>query len=194
MGWLDIGILAVLAGSLFFGYRRGFVQQLVELTGLVAGVMLALYLTGALVTNYAKPLADYRVTYPVVFLLIVAVSLLVAQVVGRVAGEVAQITLFGPFDQLGGAIAGLGKGVLWLGITVSIVHHLDIGTRVDTELRKSSFAGPLSQIVPAAFDVLKTHAKDTKLSEPFRTGGQDGDRRVAERQKAARAKKQSSAD
>ena len=99
MGWVDIGIVAALLGCAIFGYRRGLVHQLVELLGLVGGVLLALYLTGGLVANYAKPLAAYRITYPVVFLAIVGVSLLVSQVVGRITGEVMEVTFFGWFDQ-----------------------------------------------------------------------------------------------
>lgn len=168
MGWVDIGIAAVLIGSAIFGYRRGLVLQMVELIGLTAGVLLALYLTGGLVANYAKPLAAYRVTYPVVFLIIVAVALLVAQVIGRVAGEVAQVTFFGMFDQIGGAAAGLAKGVLWLGIAITIAFHLNYSQKVDTQLRQSNLAGPLSRILPAAFDVVKNYAKGTPLEEPFR--------------------------
>ena len=78
MGWVDIGIVAVLIGCAIFGWRRGLVLQLVELLGLTGGVLLALYLTGGLVSNYAKPLAQYRATYPIVFLGIIAVSLLCA--------------------------------------------------------------------------------------------------------------------
>ena len=167
MGWVDIGIVAVLLGCAIFGYKRGLVLQLVELIGLVTGVLLALYLTGGLVANYAKPLADYRVTYPVVFLVIVGVTLLVAEVVGRVVGQVAQVTFFGMFDQVGGAIAGLGKGVLWLSIIIAIAFHLNLGQKVDDHLRRSNFAGPISGILPAAFQVVKNYAHDAPLRQPF---------------------------
>jgi hypothetical protein len=96
----------VLIGCAIFGYRRGLLNQIVELAGLVAGILLALYLTGGLVANYAKPLASYRITYPIVFLAIVGISLLVSQVIGRVTAEVMEVTFFGVFDQLGGPSPG----------------------------------------------------------------------------------------
>lgn len=168
MGWVDIAIAAVLVGCAIFGYRRGLMNQVVELAGLVTGVWLALYLTGGLVTNYAKPLADYRVTYPVVFLAIVAVALLVSQVVGRITAEVMQVTFFGWFDQVGGALAGVVKGALWISICITIAIHMNLSRSVDDNLRKSSLAGPLSQLLPAAFDLVKSYSKDTPLQEPFR--------------------------
>ena len=178
MGWVDIGIVAALLGCAIFGYRRGLVHQLVELLGLVGGVLLALYLTGGLVANYAKPLAAYRITYPVVFLAIVGVSLLVSQVVGRITGEVMEVTFFGWFDQVGGAIAGFAKGTLWVSIWITIAFHLHFGGPVDAQLRKSSLAGPLSKMLPAAFSVVKSYAPDAPLREPFRveSGGKAAQR------------------
>lgn len=167
MGWVDIGIVAVLLGCAIFGYRRGLVHQVVELLGLVGGVLLALYLTGGLVANYAKPLAAYRITYPLVFLAIVGVSLLVSQVIGRITGEVMEVTFFGWFDHVGGAIAGFGKGTVWVSIWITIIFHLHFGGPVDTQLRKSSLAGPLSRMLPAAFAVVKSYAPDAPLREPF---------------------------
>jgi uncharacterized membrane protein required for colicin V production len=183
MGWVDIGIAAVLLGCAIFGYRRGLVHQVVELLGLVGGVLLALYLTGGLVANYAKPLAAYRITYPIVFLAIVGVSLLVSQVIGRVAGEVMEVTFFGWFDQLGGAIAGFAKGTLWVSIWITIAFHLQVGGHVDTQLRKSSLAGPLSKMLPAAFSVVKSYARDAPLREPFRveSGGGSSPKHPAKR-------------
>jgi uncharacterized membrane protein required for colicin V production len=174
MGWVDIGIVAVLLGCAILGYRRGLMHQVVNLLGLVAGVLLALYLTGGLVGNYAKPLADYRITYPIVFLAIVGVSLLVSQVIGRITGEVMEVTFFGWFDNVGGAIAGFARGTLWVGILITIAFHLQIGGRVDTQLRKSSLAGPLSKMLPAAFAVVKSYAHDAPLREPFRVDAGGG--------------------
>jgi hypothetical protein len=45
---------------------------------------------------------------------------------------------------------------------------------VDDNLRKSSLAGPLSRLLPAAFELVKSYAHDAPLQEPFRT-----ERRVA---------------
>jgi uncharacterized membrane protein required for colicin V production len=168
MGWIDIAIVAVLMGCAVFGYRRGLVQQVVELGGLVTGIVLALYLTGGLVSNYAKPLAEYDVTYPVVFLAIVGVTLLVSQVVGRITSEVMQVTLFGWFDQVGGALAGLAKGMLWISIWITIAFHLNVSHVVDDNLRRSSLAGPLSRVLPATFEMVKSYAKDAPLREPFK--------------------------
>lgn len=180
MGWVDIGIVALLLGCAVFGYKRGLVNQIVELAGLVTGVLLALYLTGGLVANYAKPLAEYRVTYPIVFLAIVGVVLLVSQVVGRIASEVMQVTFFGWLDQAGGAVAGLAKGMLWTSIWITVALHMNVSQTVDDNLRKSSLAGPMSNLLPAAFQMVKSYARNTPLEEPFQQAPH-GEKRMAKR-------------
>ena len=39
MTWLDVLLLALLGGSLYTGYRRGAVLQVIGIAGLVAGVV-----------------------------------------------------------------------------------------------------------------------------------------------------------
>jgi len=168
MGWVDLGIVVVLIGSGVLGFRRGFVRQAVELLGLIGGILMALYLTGGLVRSYTGPLAQYWFTYPLVFLSIVGISLLVAQAVGRVTSEIMEVTLFGWFDQVGGAVAGVVKGALWLSIWITILLHAGVGHGVDQNLRRSSLASPLSRLLPAAFELVKQYAPERSTREPFR--------------------------
>ena len=169
MGWVDLGILVVLVGSGVLGFRRGLVKQVLELAGLVGGILLALYLTGGLVDDYAGPLARYRVTYPVVFLGVVGLSLLVAQAVGRVTTEVMEVTFFGWFDRAGGAAAGVVKGALWLSIWITILQHANFGHVVNQNLRQSSLAAPLSRLLPAAYEVVRQYAPRARAHAPFHT-------------------------
>ncbi|MFQ5598943.1 MAG: CvpA family protein, partial [Candidatus Krumholzibacteriia bacterium] len=167
MGWVDFAIVVVLVTTAILGFRRGLLRQIVELLGLVGGVFLALYLTGGLVENYAGPAASWRITPPVVFLCIVGVSMLVAQVAGRVASEIMQVTFFGWFDQVGGAVAGMAKGALWVSIVITVLLHLNLGRSVNDPLNQSALAQPLARLLPAAFDVVEAYAQDVRLREPF---------------------------
>ena len=169
MGWVDLAILVVLFGSAVFGYRRGLVKQVLELVGLAGGILLALYLTSGLVDDYTGPLAHYRVTYALVFLAIVGLSLLVAQAVGRVTSEIMEVSFFGWFDRAGGAVAGVVKGALWLSIWITILTHANFGRAVNQNLRQSSLAGPISRLLPAAYEMVREYAPKGKLHAPFDT-------------------------
>ena len=169
MGWVDFAIILALVAAAIFGFRRGLLRQSVELAGMIAGVLLALYLTGGLVEHYAGPAAAWRITPPLVFLTIVGVAILVAQVVGRVAGEIMQVTFFGWFDRVGGALAGVAKGTLWLSIAITVLLHLDVSPRVSERVNQSKLAPPLAQLLPAAFQVVEAHTKNVDLRQPFHT-------------------------
>lgn len=167
MAWMDYGIVGVLVVAAVFGFRRGLLRQLVELAGLAFGILLALYLTGGLVQDYAGPAAHWRITPPLVFLVIVGVSMLVAQVIGKVAGEVVEVTFFGWFDQVGGALAGIGKGALWTSILITMVLHLNVSPGLSDTLTRSKLGPPLASLLPAAFDVVQSYAKGVELRAPF---------------------------
>ena len=167
MTWVDWILIGAFVLAAVMGFRRGLLRQVVELAGLFFGVLLALYLTGGLVQDYAGPAAEWKITPPLVFLVIVVVSMLVASVVGKVASEVVQVTFFGWFDQVGGALAGIGKGALWLSILITTMLHLGMSPALDTELRESKLGPPLVDLLPAAFEIVQNYAKDVELEEPF---------------------------
>ena len=167
MIWVDVAIVGVLVFTMVIGFRRGLMRQIVELLGLIGGVFMGLYLTSGLVADYAGPLKDYRLTPPIVFLIIVGLSLLVAQVVGRVAHEVMQVTFFGWFDKVGGAAVGICKGALWLSILITLALHLNESGKARTHIQESTLAAPIAALLPAAFEVVKAYAHDVPLQEPF---------------------------
>jgi membrane protein required for colicin V production len=167
MIWVDLGIVVILTGMAIVGFRRGLVRQIVELVGLVLGLFLGLYLTAGLVEDYAGPLQNYRVTQPVVFMLIVGISIAVSNVAGRIADEVVQVSFFGWFDQVGGALAGTIKGALWLSILITVALHVGLGTELENQLEDSALIKPIAGLLPAAFDMVQAYAQDVPLRVPF---------------------------
>ncbi len=167
MIWVDLGIVVMLTGMAIIGFRRGLVRQLVELVGLVLGLFLGLYLTAGLVEDYGGPLQNYRVTQPIVFMVIVAISIAISNVAGRVADGVVQVSFFGWFDQVGGALAGTLKGALWLSILITVAMHVGMGTKVNNHLEDSALVKPIAGLLPAAFDMVQAYARDVPLRVPF---------------------------
>ena len=167
MLWVDLGIVVVLTLMAIVGFRRGLVRQIVELFGLVLGLFLGLYLTAGLVEDFGGPFRDYRLTQPVVFMLIVFLTIAVANVAGRVASEVVQVSFFGWFDQVGGALAGTVKGALWLSILITVILHMGLDPTVENHLEDSTLVEPIAGLLPAAFEVVQGYSQDTALRVPF---------------------------
>jgi membrane protein required for colicin V production len=167
MIWIDLGIVVVLTLMAILGYRRGLVRQIVELFGLILGLFLGLYLTAGLVDDFGGPFKNYRLTQPVVFMLIVGATIAVSAVAGRVASEVVTVSFFGWFDQLGGAIAGTVKGALWLSVLITVVMHVGLSPKVESHLTDATLVKPIAGLLPAAFDVVQAYAENTPLRVPF---------------------------
>jgi len=167
MIWVDLGIVVVLTLTAIIGYRRGLVRQIVELFGLVLGLFLGLYLTAGLVEDFGGPFKNYRLTQPMVFMLIVAATIAVSSVAGRVASEVVTVSFFGWFDQIGGALAGTVKGALWLSILITVVMHMGLSPQVENHMSDSALIEPIAGLLPAAFDVVQAYAENTTLKVPF---------------------------
>ena len=167
MSWVDLGIVVVLVLMAIMGFRRGLVRQIVELFGLVLGLFLGLYLTAGLVEDYGGPFKNYRLTQPIVFMLIVGATIAVSAVAGRVASEVVQVSFFGWFDQVGGAVAGTVKGALWLSILITVIFHMQLSPTLEDQMADSTLVEPIAGLLPAAFDVVQGYNESTILRVPF---------------------------
>ena len=112
MDWVDLIVLAVLAGSIFLGMVQGVFRTVCSLLGLILGVLLASwnYMDLAMVLKRAVKIdaaAD-----AIAFLLILALVMILANVAGVFLKRVSHWMGLGCMDILGGAIAGLLQGAL----------------------------------------------------------------------------------
>lgn len=113
MNWLDVAILAVLGGAVFFGLKTGLIKSVLSLAGLIAGTLLAVRFHVALAERltfiseevFAKVLA---------FAIIVVGALIVARLAAWLLEKVASALMVGWLNRLGGAAFGLVSGAILL--------------------------------------------------------------------------------
>lgn len=115
MSWLDVLLLALLAGALYSGYRRGAVLQVIGLAGLIAGVAIGIALA---------PRAAQAAGSPSTAVAFVLGTVLVAGAIGNMLGWAlgsrirrrTRATAFRRVDAVGGsAISGIALVlVVWL--------------------------------------------------------------------------------
>ena len=82
MTWLDVLVVALLAGSLYSGYRRGAVIQVIGIAGLLAGV-----LAGAMLAPRVAQLAGSAASAVALVLGTVLVAGAVGNMLGWAAGS-----------------------------------------------------------------------------------------------------------
>ncbi|MBT4511046.1 MAG: CvpA family protein [Chloroflexi bacterium] len=111
MNWLDIVILVILTVFTFLGLKRGLIQAVVPLFGLI----LAIFLAGRLQDSLADSLGfidNQSVANIMAFALILGVVFVVVCVIAMVIQKAVSITFLGWLDRQGGATLGFIVG--WL--------------------------------------------------------------------------------
>lgn len=121
MNWLDIIILVALAVPTYIGLRRGLIQTILPLGGIMLGVFLAgrFYdsLAGTLSSWLESPSQAKIVAFIVIFLAVVAIAMVVAWLASRFVS----LVLLGWVDKLGGALFGLAIGAFIASALLAVV-------------------------------------------------------------------------
>jgi membrane protein required for colicin V production len=122
MNYIDIIIGIVLLIALVFGWRQGLVRQLFGLLALFLGVYCAYRFSGFTahylhrwfaVSEAATGCAAFALTFVVVLVCVV--------LVGRIADKFIKMIAFGFVNHLLGAVLGVCKTALILGVCIVIV-------------------------------------------------------------------------
>lgn len=123
MNSLDILLLIPLVVAAVSGWRTGLIVQACGIAGLVAGIILALRFSHAIVRwlNLSDDMPSI-----VAFVLIVGFCVAVLWGLGYLFKCVLRLSGFGLFDRIGGMILGVVKIGLLLSVLVSVVIRIDI--------------------------------------------------------------------
>ena len=120
MNWFDIVILVVLCVFTFLGLKRGLIQAVIPLFGLVA----AIYLAGRMQESLAKSLGfidNDSVASIVAFGIILGGVFLVVCVIAIAMKKFVSVMFLGWIDKQGGAILGFVVGWLVCSMVVAII-------------------------------------------------------------------------
>ena len=150
MNLLDLIILIPVVWLCIRGFSKGLIIELASLIGLVLGILAAHYYSGY-VENFIK---DYftinQHTLRVIsYILIVLAVLLVVYLIGKALEGVINLVAMGWLNKLLGAIIGLAKGVVLVGIIFFVIEKADPNNRVikPQVKEKSMFYQPVMQVV-----------------------------------------------
>ena len=136
MDLVDVCLVACIGWAAFRGWRRGLVQSLVSLAGLVLAYGFALTYGGSVAGWLGADAADsgagvYLVGFVVVFL----ATIIGFYIGGRILHKILHTSPLGIVDTIGGVTAGVAKSLLVLGLLMILIRSL-----------------PLPGSLPAAFD------------------------------------------
>ena len=159
MNWLDIVIIAVIAFSIFLGFRVGIIKAVLSLAGLIVGVILA----GRYYAPFSEQLAfipQAGVAKIVAFAIILIGVMIVAGVLASLLKWAASVVMLGWVNRLGGALFGLALGAILCSALLAIwIKFLGIaGAIVESILARilSDYFTVVLALLPGEFDTIRS--------------------------------------
>jgi len=141
--WIAIGVIGVAA---LLGFRRGFVESVLSLAGLVAGAYL-----GSRVAPHILPGSDSSFT-PLIGLAGAVAGAVLLQSLASIAGHWLRRSLVIPplrlLDSIGGVFVGAAMGVAFVWIGGAIALHLPGQREARREVQQSTVLRELNSFVP----------------------------------------------
>jgi membrane protein required for colicin V production len=152
LGWLDIGILVVLAMFLIKGVLRGLLKEVCSLLGLILG--------GVFAFTFHLPLAQFlqdsfhlpaQLCIWGSFLAIFLLMVLLFAVLGFVLNRFVKLVFLGGFNRLAGAIFGIVQGVVILSMILLALNSSVAPDRLRGTVQHSQLAPPFVTLGESIF-------------------------------------------
>ncbi|MBN2428696.1 MAG: CvpA family protein [Deltaproteobacteria bacterium] len=147
MNYIDIFILVVIFALLLKGLWRGLLRELCSVAGLLIGGFLAFRFHGALgqmlVESFRLPLPVAKVSS---FLVLFILSVVFFGILGLLLSQLVKMVFLGGLNRLGGALFGLGEGILLVAIALFVVTMIGIPEFLKPGIRNSQLAPPFIEL------------------------------------------------
>ncbi|RPI13969.1 MAG: CvpA family protein [Ignavibacteriae bacterium] len=159
MNWLDLVIIIIVALSLFYGYRKGFLRKILGIAGLILGFILAI--------RFYKPVSGIfsglfgisgAVSSVLAFLLVIGIVFGLAVWLARFIASMNAGTT--AVDKILGAITGLIQGLIIASILMVNFTYMNYPSAA---VRQNSLLYPrVYNIAPAVMDRIIELSPDLK--------------------------------
>ncbi|MCK4550044.1 MAG: CvpA family protein [Candidatus Krumholzibacteria bacterium] len=150
-----IVVLAVLAWFFIVGVKRGLIQQVLEVVGIIVAFLAAFYFAHALAEWIeVKTGADYRLSLAMAALAIFIGIIIGVHFIGAWLKKLFGLTIMGVFDRVVGGLFGGLKGVLVISLVLSVIMILPFPDDVKDGLREDHVTGAIYPVLPTLFDTV----------------------------------------
>ncbi|TAH24760.1 MAG: CvpA family protein [Cytophagales bacterium] len=119
---VDTLILIVLAIGGYFGFKKGFLIEIISVLAFIIATMTAFKLLNTTI-GFLKPYIDQKSATPVLAFIGVFIGVFfLIFLLGKFLTNMLRYTLFGSFDKFAGAITGLVKYMFFLSVIFWLLH------------------------------------------------------------------------
>ncbi len=119
MNFIDLALILLISGFVFFGLFFGFVRTLSGLIGTILGFFLTSWLIGpvsAFLGSIVSGSVGKVVLFVFIFFIVTRLIGIVFWLLGKVLGILAWIPFAGLLDRIVGAVFGFVEGIVFVGV------------------------------------------------------------------------------
>jgi len=156
INWIDISIMIIILLNTIIGIRRGIIRGIINLIGVITAIFLAIFWfkeVGEYISSHSQISGEIAniLGFAIIFLGVY----LIARIIEIFFKKILSLLFVSWIDGLGGAVFGLIKGSLIVGILLVIITFLPLPVFLKEQLENSFLANRFAVMTTIVYDYLK---------------------------------------
>ena len=156
INWIDVSIMIVILLNMIIGIRRGIIRGIINLIGVITAIFLAIFWfkeVGEYISSHSQISGEIAniLGFAIIFLGVY----LIARIIEIFFKKILSLLFVSWIDGLGGAVFGLIKGSLIVGILLVIITFIPLPVFLKEQLENSFLANRFAVMTTIVYDYLK---------------------------------------
>jgi len=156
INWIDVSIMIIILLNMIIGIRRGIIRGIINLIGVITAIFLAIFWfkeVGEFISSHSQ--ISGEIANILGFALIFLGIYLIVRIIEILFKKILSLLFVSWIDGLGGAVFGLIKGSLIVGILLVIISFIPLPVFLKEQLENSFLANRFAVMTTIVYDYLK---------------------------------------
>jgi len=156
INWIDVTIMIIILLNMIIGIRRGIIRGIINLIGVITAIFLAIFWfkeVGEFISSHSQ--ISGEIANILGFALIFLGIYLIVRIIEILFKKILSLLFISWIDGLGGAVFGLIKGSLIVGILLVIISFIPLPVFLKEQLENSFLANRFAVMTTIVYDYLK---------------------------------------
>ena len=156
INWIDVSIMIIILLNMIIGIRRGIIRGIINLIGVITAIFLAIFWfkeVGEYISSHSQ--ISGEVANILGFTIIFLGVYLIARIIEVFLKKILSLLFVSWIDGLGGALFGLIKGSLIVGILLVVITFIPLPVFLKEQLENSFLANRFAVMITIVYDYLK---------------------------------------
>ncbi len=156
INWIDVSITIIILLNMIIGIRRGIIRGIINLIGVITAIFLAIFWfkeVGEYISSHSQ--ISEEIANILGFAIIFLGVYLIARIIEIFLKKILSLLFVSWIDGLGGALFGLIKGSLIVGILLVVITFIPLPVFLKEQLENSFLANRFAVMTIIIYDYLK---------------------------------------